>query len=82
MAINGKGKRLVVFTDSDAARGAFLKSWSQNQQCDRIISAFLEAEESQYFHVWVERVPSQSNPADGLSRELVKDFLVFLDTWM
>ena len=33
------GKRVVVFTDSDAVRGAFLKSW-----CDRIILVLLEAE--------------------------------------
>ena len=66
------GRRVVVFTDSDSVRGAFLKSWSNNQQCDHIIRALLEAEELLNFHVWVERVPSQSNPADFFSREKVK----------
>ena len=66
------GKRVVVFTDSDSVRGAFLKSWSNSDQCDRIVLALLEVEESLNFHIWVERVPSQSNPSDFFSRESVE----------
>ena len=69
-----EGRKAVVFTDSEAVRGAFLKSWSRNQQCDRVILALLEAEEKLQLQVWLERVPSQSNPTAVFSREIVESF--------
>ena len=63
--------KLVLFTDSEAVRGAFLKSWSANESCNRLIAAALQLEEELQTQVWLERVPSQSNPSDFLSRSEV-----------
>ena len=63
-----KGKKVVSFTDSEAVRGSFLKSWSQNDQCSNLLMKIFELEEKHACQIWIERVPSQSNPADELSR--------------
>ena len=67
--------RIVLFTDSESVRGAFLKSWSANTDRDRLLNAIFE----------IEKAPSQSNPADILSREVVTRFgsptRVEVDPW-
>ncbi len=63
--------RTVLFTDSGAVRGAFLKKWSANEDSDKMISIIFHIEEESDIPVWIERVPSQSNPSDILSRETV-----------
>ena len=66
--------RVVLFTDSEAVRGAFLKSWSANDDSDKMINMIFQAEGDFDIPVWIERVPSKSNPSDILSRETVVDF--------
>ena len=63
--------RVVLFTDSEAVRGSFLKSWSANEDSDRLMDVIFDIESRFEVPVWIERVPSQSNPVDILSRELV-----------
>ena len=67
-------RRALAFTDSESVKGAFLKSLSQNQSCSKIFLAVFELEEDLGSQPWIERVPSQSNPADYLSREEVQEF--------
>eukprot|EP00435_Cladocopium_sp_Y103_P073576 s203_g44.t1 len=69
------GVKTVIFSDSESVRGAFLKSWSQNRTCDKILFAVFEIEENSRAQMWIERVPSQSNPSDYLSRLEVEAFL-------
>ena len=65
-----KSCRVVLFTDSEAVRGAFLKSWSANNDSDKMVD-----EETSDVPLWIERVPSQSNLADLLlPREVVTNF--------
>ena len=52
--------RVVLFADSEAVRGAFLKSWSANDDSDRMISVIFQVESDFDVPVWIERVPSQS----------------------
>ena len=70
---------MVLFTDSEAMRGAFLKSWSANEDSDKMM------EDEFDLPVCIERVPSQSNPAVVLSREIVMKFgeaeKVEVDRW-
>ena len=66
--------RVVLFIDSEAVRGAFLKSWSANDDSDKLISLIFQVESDFDVPVWIERVPSQSNPSDILSRETVAEF--------
>ena len=76
---------VVLFTDSEAVRGAFLKSWSANKDSDRMIDIIFQVEEEFDLPVWIERVPSHGNPADILSREVVTKFgeaeKVEVDPW-
>ena len=66
-------------------RGTFLKSWSANKDSDKMINITFQVEEEFDLPVWSERVPSQSNPADVLSREIVTKFgeaeKVEVDPW-
>ena len=66
--------RVVLFIDSEAVRGAFLKSWSANDDSDKLISLIFQVESDFDVPAWIERVPSQSNPSDILSRETVAEF--------
>ena len=63
--------RAVFFTDNEAVRGAFLKGWSANQSCSEVLFGLFSAEESLQSQVWLERVRSQSNPADVFPREVI-----------
>ena len=80
-----KSRRVVLFTDSEAVRGSFLKSWSANEDSDKMINIIFQVEEELDVPVWIERVPSQSNPSDILSRETVEKFgkaeKVQVDPW-
>ena len=66
--------RVVLFTDSEAVRGAFLKGWSANDDSDKMIILIFQVEIDFDVPVWIERLPSQSNPSDILSREKVVAF--------
>ena len=48
-----------------------LKSWSANEDSDKMIHIIFPVEDEEEFNipVWIGRVPSQSNPSDILSRE-------------
>ena len=69
-----KSKQRVLFTDSESVRGSFLKTWSANEDSDDMISVIFKVEEEFDIPLWIERVPSQSNPSDVLSREVVSNF--------
>lgn len=70
-----KSCRVVLFTDSEAVRGAFLKSWSANNDSDKMVDVIFQVEETSDVPLWIERVPSQSNLADLLlPREVVTNF--------
>ena len=70
-----RGKRLVVFTDNQSAQACLIKCKSANEKMDLIIRFICASEESLDLMSWIERVPSQSNPADILSREVIRAFM-------
>ena len=41
-----KACRVVLFTDSEVVRGAFLKSWSANNDSDKMIDVIFRVKES------------------------------------
>ena len=63
MRVGGSYLSLTV----SLSRGSFLKTWSGNDPCSKVLRQFF-LEETHLCHVWLDRVPSQSNPADHLSR--------------
>eukprot|EP00435_Cladocopium_sp_Y103_P054063 s402_g17.t1 len=62
------GKRVIVFTDNQAVQSCIVKCKSANDHMDSMIRRICSLEESMGLLAWLERVPSQSNPADELSR--------------
>ena len=63
--------RVVLFTDSEAVRGSFLRSWSANEDSDCLMEVIFDVEARFEIPVWIKRVPGQSNPCDILSRVVV-----------
>ena len=66
------GKRVVVFTDNEGVRGTIARSRSQNATGGALLKALCEIELQLHSRLWCERVPSESNPADRLSREVTE----------
>ena len=69
-----KGHKVVVFTDNESVQACVVKCKSRNLNLDLNIRHICSSEESLTTMCWIERVPSYSNPADKLSRELVESF--------
>ena len=70
-------RRVIVFVDNDAARHALIRGASPSGPSAILVSLFWANEASLGSFCWVERVPTQSNPADGPSRlrfDLVRQF--------
>ena len=63
-----KERRVIVFVDNDAARHAIIRGASPSDPSAILVSMFWANETSLGSFSWVERVPTQSNPADGPSR--------------
>ena len=54
--------------------GSFLKTRSANEDSDDMNNVIFKVEEEFDVPLWIERVPSQSNASDVLSRETVSEF--------
>ena len=63
-----RGRRIIVFVDNDAARHALIRGASPSGPSAVLVSLFWANEARLGSFCWVERVPTQSNPADGPSR--------------
>ena len=61
-------RRVLLFVDNDAARGALIKGRSSSRTMDLLRKAFYAADAWDPCFWWIERVPSKSNPADDPSR--------------
>ena len=70
-----KGRHLVVFTDNQAAQACLIKCKSENDHMDLIIRFICTTEEELDLMSWVERVPSQANPADQLSPAVTPNYM-------
>eukprot|EP00435_Cladocopium_sp_Y103_P040928 s2951_g11.t1 len=70
------GKRVIVFTDNQAVQSCIVKCKSANEHMDSMIRRICSLEESMGLLAWLERVPSQSNPADEMSRSHYHMFYV------
>jgi ribonuclease HI len=77
---SSEGRRVVAFSDSESVRGSFLKGWSSNDPSSQVLRRILLLEERYSSHIWLERVPSQSNPSDLLSRSRVARWSGFQQT--
>ena len=69
-----KGRRFVVFTDNQSAQSSVIRCKSKSDSMDLIIRKICSTEERLGIIAWIERVPSQSNPSDELSREVHESY--------
>ena len=67
------GRRVIWFVDNDAARHALIKGGSPSGPSAVLAEAFWDDEDKLGSFSWVERVPTQCNPADGPSRLFFQD---------
>ena len=65
-AVNGR--RVIAFVDSDAARAALVNGHSGSPASARLVGAAWALAQEYGVYLWVDRVPSPSNVADGPSR--------------
>ena len=63
-----EGRRVIVFIDNAAAEGALVRGASASEPSAQIVGRFWETATRFTLDVWIARVPSKSNPADGPSR--------------
>ena len=70
------GRRVIYFVDNEAARFSLLKGTSGKESMQQLTASFHSVDLAFPSIAWVERIPSESNPADapsrGRSRECVK----------
>ena len=66
-----KHRPIVAYVDNNSARDVVISGKARNSIGRRLISLLLAVEDVAGINVWVSRVPSPSNPADILSREVV-----------
>ena len=63
-----KGKRIVLLVDSEAVEGALIKGYSSKEDLCHATCVFWEIARREGTHVYVDRVPTDGNLADGTSR--------------
>jgi hypothetical protein len=67
-----QGRRIILFVDNDGARGSLIKGSSTSLPSALIVGQFWSEAAAAEMYIWVDRVPSASNPADGPSRHEVQ----------
>ena len=67
-----RGRRIILFVDNDGARGSLIKGSSTSLPSAQIVGQFWSEAAASEMYIWVDRVPSASNPADGPSRHEVR----------
>ena len=64
-----RDRRVILFVDNEAARAALIKGVSSSRPSAELVGWFWQSCAEHCIHIWIERVPSKSNPADGPSRD-------------
>ena len=64
-----RGGDVLLFIDSKAAEGVVIKGYSSSPSLAAIAGCFWAAAAQFNVKVWIGRVPSRLNPADGFSRQ-------------
>ena len=66
-----RGRHVLVFVDNNGARAGLVKGISRAKESAQLVEDFWRLVAKLGAFVWVERVPSRSNPADAPSRGAV-----------
>jgi hypothetical protein len=63
-----RGRRVLLFFDNDAARISLIKGTTTSRPSAVMVQCFWEVVAANNILIWVDRVPTICNPADGPSR--------------
>ena len=63
-----RGRRLIIFVDNGAAKAALVKGSTTSSASAELVTEFWSLAAAESVWVWVDRVPTKSNPADAPSR--------------
>ena len=69
------GKRVTMLIDSEAALDALIKGYSRTEDVALIVTAFWELVARHQINLYMDKVPTDSNISDGMSRSRKSDFV-------
>jgi len=67
------GKRIILLVDSESALDALIKGQSKFSDVIRLVKVFWEFVAEFHLDIYLDRVSTDANPSDGLSRGKIKD---------
>ena len=76
-----RGKDIIIFVDNEAAAAALIRGSSSSADVGLIVQAFHWKLHQLQARVWIEWIDSESNPADGLSRDGIRDEWTRMQGW-
>ncbi|KAF4682216.1 hypothetical protein FOZ60_010829 [Perkinsus olseni] len=74
------GRWVIVFVDNVAVEQALVKGYSKHADLNHMITKFWHSCEKFHLKIWIDRVPSELNPADKPSRRIF-DEIFFRDSF-
>jgi hypothetical protein len=69
------GKRVSMFIDSEAALDGLIKGYSKSEEACELIAVFWQLVDEYQITVYLDKVSTDSNIADGLSRDRQQDYV-------
>jgi hypothetical protein len=69
------GKRVTMLIDSEAALDALIKGYSNSEDVALIVTAFWEIVARHQINVYLDRVPTDFNISDGMSRARIQEIV-------
>ena len=63
-----RGMKVLIFVDSEPVEGALVKGYSSRSDMCLLTGVFWRLAHKYDIKVYIDRVPTDSNPSDGLSR--------------
>jgi hypothetical protein len=63
-----RGKRVLFFVDSECVEGALVKGYSSREDMSELVGKFWHEAAAMKMNVYIDRVSTDGNPADGPSR--------------
>ncbi|KAF4740435.1 hypothetical protein FOZ63_018184, partial [Perkinsus olseni] len=69
------GRWVIVFVDNVAVEQALVKGYSKHADLNHMITKFWHSCEKFHLKIWIDRVPSELNPADKPSRRIFDEIV-------
>merc|ERR1711904_508269 len=70
-------KKVLLFVDSETVEGALVKGYSARSDMCELTGEFWHLAHIWDIRIYIDRVPTDSNPSDGLSRNKLEEVVEF-----